>query len=87
MLLKVFWVGAVSTELDIFLCYTFCCELGCQTNMRLCWDEQLSDGGGNDHRYLDEINGSNIKLLLLKTPLLFSFLFFYSFSQWLLNGT
>ena len=56
-------------------------------NMRLCWAEQLGDGSGNNHRYLDEINGSNIKLLLLKTPLLFFFFLFCLLSQWLLNGT
>lgn len=55
-------------------------------NVRLYCIEQLSDGSGNNHRYLDEINGSNVKLLLLKASLLF-FSFFCLLSQWLLNGT
>lgn len=50
-------------------------------NMRLCWAEQLGDGSGNNHRYFDEINGSNIKLLLLKISLLLFFLFFCLLSQ------
>lgn len=46
-------------------------------NVRLYCIEQLSDGSGNNHRYLDGINGSNVKLLLLKALLLF-FSFFLS---------